>query len=296
MLLADALASIRRLEDDGLAFEILVGDNGNSEATARVIAEFGADRIPVTLRGASAARNGAMRKATGDFIAFLDDDDVWLPGHLKSHIALMQADPTVGAVLGQVCNASADLSTTSDPWPTELAPRPRLFRQMLGFYPQIGATIIRATTLPAVGYFDESLASDEDWDWHLRLATATTVGFVATPCVLFRQRPLTGGDLEWRRMKYNRKVLWMNVRRQPHLGVALGALRAVAKHRGGYAHQFAREAGAEYARRSRSGARVNILRSLIASPPHAIVALYQHAATRRALAAFVPTRNSKGAH
>ena len=181
MLRTDALASIRRLEDDGVALEIFVGDNGSSSNGASVIAGVRCEARTGRRGGAPPRETARCTEATGEFIAFLDDDDIWLPGHLKSHIALMQADPTVGAVLGQVCNASANLSTTSDPWPTELAPRPRLFRQMLGFYPQIGATIIRATTLPAVGYFDESLASDEDWDWHLRLATATTVGFVATP-------------------------------------------------------------------------------------------------------------------
>ena len=296
-LLAEALASVRRLEGASLSLEILVADNGNSEATAKVISEFGAERIAVARRGASAARNEGMKRATGEFIAFLDDDDVWLPGHLRDHIELMRGDPTIGAVLGQVRNASPDLQDVSDPWPSEIGPPQRVFRQLLGCYPQIGATVIRASELARVGYFDETLPSDEDWDWHLRLALACRVAFVPTPCVLFRQRPLSGGDLEWQRMRFSRIVLWMNVKRSPkRFSVIAHAMAALRRSRGGYAYYFACEAGWAYARRSRSGARLNIGRAIVASPPHAIAALFQHTGMRNALAAFLPARKAKGVH
>src|SRR5262245_30504448 len=87
-MLREALASIRALEADDLKFEILVADNGAAPQT-RAIAEA-AGAIYMTARGgkgASVARNTAMRAASGDYIAFLDDDDAWLPDHIRSHVA-----------------------------------------------------------------------------------------------------------------------------------------------------------------------------------------------------------------
>src|SRR5262245_8263189 len=83
--LRKALASIRDVETPDLQLEILVADNGINAETRAVAAEFGAVYLEVETRGPSAARNAAMFAATGDFIAFLDDDDAWLPGHLVPH-------------------------------------------------------------------------------------------------------------------------------------------------------------------------------------------------------------------
>ena len=86
-LLRQALASIRALEAPDLTFEILVGDNGSDRETPAVAEEFGAVYLKALTRGPSAARNVGLRAATGHFVAFLDDDDVWLPGNVRPHIA-----------------------------------------------------------------------------------------------------------------------------------------------------------------------------------------------------------------
>ena len=78
-LLREALASIRAIENDWLKFEILVGDNGSDPASKLAVAEFGAFYMTVAKAGAGAARNAGLKLAKGEFIAFLDDDDVWLP-------------------------------------------------------------------------------------------------------------------------------------------------------------------------------------------------------------------------
>src|SRR5215467_13678323 len=100
--LREALASIRALEGPDLTFEILVADNGNSPATKTVVEQFGAVYLRATRKGASAARNAAMRAATGDYLAFLDDDDVWLTSHVCSHLALLDEHPEFEAIVGQV--------------------------------------------------------------------------------------------------------------------------------------------------------------------------------------------------
>ncbi|MGH1570816.1 glycosyltransferase family 2 protein [Methylobacterium sp. P31] len=121
-LLREALASIRALEGPDLAFEIIVGDNGEPGPAAQVAAEFGAIHVPVDRPGAGAARNAGLTRASAPYVAFLDDDDVWQPGHIREHLRQFKADPELGIVLGQIVTTDQDLVPTYGPWPAELPP------------------------------------------------------------------------------------------------------------------------------------------------------------------------------
>src|SRR5262245_2764412 len=189
--LRQALASIRALEAPDLKFEILVGDNGSDPCTPAVVAEFGAIHIPVPRPGAGSARNAGLLAASGDYIAFLDDDDVWTGSHVRPHLALMDANPELDGVMAQVIAVDDAMRELDEPWPVRApAEGNALVRAMLsGYYPQIGATIVRASVREVVGLFDESLLGDQDWDWQIRVARLRNLRYTPTPCVLFRQRP-----------------------------------------------------------------------------------------------------------
>jgi glycosyltransferase involved in cell wall biosynthesis len=209
--LRQALASIRALEASDLKFEILVGDNGSDPRTVAVAEEFGAIHIPVSRTGAGAARNAGLSAASGDYIAFLDDDDVWLPEHIRPHMALFDEHPELDGVMAQVIAVDDELRHLDEPWPVR-APQDgdALLQSMLsGYYPQIGATIVRATVRESVGLFDESLLGDQDWDWQLRVARLRNLRYTPTPCVLFRQRPPGSYDaLRFRRLGFGRRVFF----------------------------------------------------------------------------------------
>jgi glycosyltransferase involved in cell wall biosynthesis len=190
-LLRQALASIRALEGPDLTFEIIVGDNGEPGPAAQVAAEFGAIHVPVGRRGAGAARNAGLTRASAPYVAFLDDDDVWQPDHIRAHLSLLEADPALGIVFGQIVTTDQDLVPTYGPWPPSLpSDRGALLRHMMsGYFPQIGATVVRRSVVDAIGLFDEALLGDQDWDWQLRAVQSFGAGFVAVSCVHFRQRP-----------------------------------------------------------------------------------------------------------
>ncbi len=209
--LRQAVASIRALEGEDFTFEILIGDNGSDPESRKVASDFGAIHIPVAEKGAAAARNAGLKAATGEFIAFLDDDDVWLDNHVRSHIRTLDANPQVEAVMAQVVPVDGDLRPLDQPWPVRLPDgSAAAVKDMLsGYYPQIGATVVRASARDAVGPMDLALLGDQDWDWQLRLARRRKTTFIALPCVLFRQRPPGSYDaLRFRRLGFGRRV-WL---------------------------------------------------------------------------------------
>jgi glycosyltransferase involved in cell wall biosynthesis len=212
-LLREALQSIRALENESVRFEIIVGDNGTSPETRKAADEFGAIYLQTSTSGAAAARNIAMAAATADYIAFLDDDDVWTSNHIHGHLALLEANPDMDMVLGQIVNTDPQRRPIYGPWPEQWPEnRSDLLRFMMsGYFPQIGATMVRARVRETVGFFNEEFIGGQDWDWQLRIARKHGVGFVKQPCVLFSQRETGSYDgLQLRRAKFTRRIFWKN--------------------------------------------------------------------------------------
>jgi glycosyltransferase involved in cell wall biosynthesis len=210
-LLREALASIRALEGEDLTFEILIGDNGKDPGSRTAAEEFGAIHLPVVRNGAGAARNAGLEAATGDFIAFLDDDDVWTSTAVRGQIAVLDADRDLEACFAQTMSTDHELRPTSEAWPAESPGKgDDLVRTMLsGYYPQIGGTVVRMAVRKDVGLFDEALLGDQDWDWQLRIARRRKTGFSKTLCVMFRQRPPGSFDkLRLMRLGFTRRVFF----------------------------------------------------------------------------------------
>ena len=81
-------------------YEVIVVDDGSTDGTLAVLAGYG-DRIRVigsVSRGPSAARNTGVRASAGQYVAFLDDDDEWMPEKLVQCVPLLDADPACALV------------------------------------------------------------------------------------------------------------------------------------------------------------------------------------------------------
>ncbi len=164
LLLARAVASVRAQTQPPL--EVIVVDDGQGGAAparaddARVIANH---RTP----GPSGARNAGAAAAGGDFLAFLDDDDEWLPSYLATATAHLAAAP-----LDVVCTDLLYRYDDGSERPGKPAAERLAADDFLTRNPGlIGSNlIIRRAVYATVAGFDESLAAAEDMDFGLRLS------------------------------------------------------------------------------------------------------------------------------
>jgi glycosyltransferase involved in cell wall biosynthesis len=120
---------------------------------------------------AAGARNTGIARARGEFLAFLDSDDVWLPDHLSSQMKLLEADPALDLVY---CNG---LAVGNPDRPHEFMSRcpshgPADFSALVVERCQIpvSTVVARKTALVRAGGFDEELPRCDDYDMWLRMA------------------------------------------------------------------------------------------------------------------------------
>ena len=160
--LAEALESI--LNQTYRPLEIIVVDDGSTDQTPAVIRRY-SDRIRSIHQdnaGPAKARNRGLGESGGDFVAFLDADDLWHPEKLERQAARFRARPELDVCVTHVQNF----------WIPELEKeKVRLqnhrFAQPLPGY-AMQALLARRSVFERVGRFDDSLRAADDTDWFLR--------------------------------------------------------------------------------------------------------------------------------
>jgi len=178
--LAEALLALRRQSLP--AAEVIAVDDGSTDGSAAVLAAFPEVRaVRQPNAGCADARNRGVALAAHETIAFLDQDDLWLPERLERGAAVLANDPTIGFV---VCATENFLTPGLNVVPNWLDPR------MLDV-PQHGfgtcALMVRRATFDAVGPFDPSKVPIDDSDWLVRALDLGT-RYVHLNDVLVRRR------------------------------------------------------------------------------------------------------------
>lgn len=181
--IAEAIRSV--LAQTYHSVEIIVADDGSTDNTAEVVAGLGDAVTYVSLphRGQPAAtRNGGLRVARGEFIAFLDSDDLFFPDKLATQLAGFEAHPEAGLVYS---NAYFFRDEPSQPTVHALdglpSPSGDVFADLLrGNFLAPQAVLMRRACLQAVGVFDENpdFFAVEDYDLFLRVAAMFPVIYV----------------------------------------------------------------------------------------------------------------------
>jgi glycosyltransferase involved in cell wall biosynthesis len=157
--LPDAIASIRAQD---VPVEIIVVDDGSTDETPQLLESMD-DVVAMRQdnRGPAAARNNGIVFARAPLVAFLDDDDVWMPGTLAHHLQLIEQRANAAVILGFTAFESLDPQLGT--WNPVAEPR---------LLYHLGASLSRRDTFDRIGMLDPELRSSEDVDWFLRVRDA----------------------------------------------------------------------------------------------------------------------------
>lgn len=162
--LPDAITSVRNQSHRNV--ELLVVDDGSTDGTSAFIetlADPALRYVRQPNQGLSVARNRGTELATGAFVAFLDDDDVWLDDKLERQLARFEQTPDIAAVYGHARQfVSPELSVS------ERASLEHLDGRVVPA-PIACSMLIRRQVFDRVGPFDEALCVGIEMDWYARL-------------------------------------------------------------------------------------------------------------------------------
>jgi len=167
-------------------FELIVVDDASSDNTREVVDNFHNERIRYMRhddnKGAPEARNTGIKNAGGRYIAFLDDDDEWLPNKLEKQVAKMEEVPgEVGLIYsgweireseGEIIHGRYYPQFKGD------VSEKLLMGPLVG---SVSKVLVKKECFDKVGLFDESLKSCQDWDMWKRISDYYEFDFVTDP-------------------------------------------------------------------------------------------------------------------
>jgi glycosyltransferase involved in cell wall biosynthesis len=183
--LAEAIASVQA--QDYPYWELLIVDDGSRDETAAVVEHFLGDKrirydaIPCC--GPSGARNHALLFARGEYIAYLDSDNLWFPGFLAAAVSALAEDPGTDlayGVLATDAHGSGRLQLLLEPFD-----RARLERNN---YIDLNVVVHRRALYERHGGFDETLARLVDWELLLRYTAQGTARALPVLATRYRVR------------------------------------------------------------------------------------------------------------
>jgi len=169
------------------ALELLVVDDGSDDQTRAVVESFG--RAVAYLyqphRGVSAARNFGLRRSGGEFIAFLDSDDLWKKEKIGTQISFLRAFPEA-----KVCYTEEiwlRRGIRLNPHKKHQKPSGWIFDRVLPLcLLSLSSCLFRREVFSEVGHFDETLPVCEDYDFGIRLASRQAIYLIPAPLLIKR--------------------------------------------------------------------------------------------------------------
>ena len=170
--------------------EIVIVNDGSLDNSEQVIQQYmslgNVKYFYQENRGVAAARNYGIQQAAGELIAFVDQDDIWLPDKLEKQIRLMLIDTDLALVHGRIDFINEDGLRIEPLW-SHPEVSGNCFKQMFsGNKIAMLTVLVKKESLVAAGMFDERIAITDDYDIWLKISYANRIGFIDEPIACYR--------------------------------------------------------------------------------------------------------------
>jgi glycosyltransferase involved in cell wall biosynthesis len=177
--LAESIASVA--SQSYRPIEIIVVDDGSTDHTAEIARSFeGVRYIYQTNQGHAAAMNLGVETAGGEFLAFLDADDLWEPNKLDLQVGYLLEHPAIDYVIAKTRNFVEPGAELPTPLTKDLLLTPHVLLSL-------GTLVARRAAFEVVGTFDVSYAHAKDVDWFIRAREAGLCMAVMPETLLHRR-------------------------------------------------------------------------------------------------------------
>jgi glycosyltransferase involved in cell wall biosynthesis len=255
-MVKEAVCSV--LAQDFRNFELILVDDGSTDNTPDILDEFRDELIVIRQenKGVSAARNRGIAAASGELIAFLDSDDLWLPKKLSEQAGFFQSNP------------DALICQTEEIWirnGVRVNPKKKhQKRSGMIFDPSLSlclvspsAVMMRRELFEIVGGFDETLPACEDYDLWLRVGYRYPIFLTETPLIIKRggheDQLSSAAGLDKFRIRSIKNLIEKHVLSEDQCKTAITVLKEKCRiYAGGCLKRGRAEEAAEYLRLSRS--------------------------------------------
>ncbi|HEV2123046.1 MAG TPA: glycosyltransferase [Chloroflexota bacterium] len=169
--------------------QLIVVDDGSTDATASIVRSVApeASLLSQSNQGVSAARNAGIAAAKGDYIAFLDADDSWLPRKLERQLQVFLQNPDAGLVhTGSIEVDKCDTVLAEKLDGAEGWAAVDLFLYRRAVVGGGSSAMIRSQVCQTVGAFSTDLSTTADWDYYIRIAEHFEFSFVREGLIRYR--------------------------------------------------------------------------------------------------------------
>jgi glycosyltransferase involved in cell wall biosynthesis len=169
-------------------YEIIAVDDGSTDGTLNVLRRY-TPRVKVLTKqngGPASARNLAIQNSSGEYIAFLDNDDLWVEGKLEEQVAFLDSHTDIGLLFSEALMFSQENGERRILRKIGYTVDPTFYLLLFGNFIPSCTVVIRRACVDKVGLLNESLIGTDDYEYWMRIARAFPMAAIPKPLAYYR--------------------------------------------------------------------------------------------------------------